>query len=100
MLIGMSATKKMYSQRRSIMRSKNVGTKGIGLSPVQREDEHNLLSYLVRKYPKEAMNHLSAEDMRAELAVRGVDFLSVKVMDDQRIAAEAVKRGLRKIVEA
>lgn len=81
------------------MQSKNVDYKGNKCSTASVADELNLLSYLVRKYPQEAMNHLSAEDMRGELALRGTDFLRQKVCDDQFIAAEAVRRGLISISE-
>jgi hypothetical protein len=92
MLIETSVSRRMLSRRRSLMPSKNVDYKGNKCSTASVADELNLLSYLVRKYPKEAMNHLSAEDMCAEIDAR-------KGFADVWIANEAMRRGIISISE-
>lgn len=52
------------------MEGKNINHIGDGLSKVSAAEELNTLSYLVRKYPDEAMMHLSSLDMIGEIAAR------------------------------
>jgi len=56
-------------------------------------EELNDLSYLVRKYPKEAMQHLSFKDMREEVDSRG----GLMSIHDSTIMDECVRRGMIKI---
>lgn len=55
-------------------------------NPLKREIELNELSYLVRKYPDEAMSHLNAKEMLEE-AQRRIEAY-------ERIAADKIEEAM------
>jgi len=56
-------------------------------------EELNTLSYLVRKYPQEAMQYLSINDMNAEIKERG----GVPTLTDDEVIDECLKRHIIEI---
>lgn len=60
-----------------------------------KAEELNTLSYLVRKYPREALSHISFKNMRDEVDSRG----GLKAMYDTTLIDECIKRGIIKLSE-